>query len=267
MGGPAAGAGRRPVGREVGPAMRCPVSILAAAALSGSPPTSAQLSWVRGTSDTLRISVTVAPPSGGPHPPSIVEAQRGPLLVYSLTLGPGQPWLESAPVSVFAGSAWYTSSAGTGISSALTLSGAAWESTGTDPTLGQFDALTIPWRYGPSSSPSHFNTTIKYYSLFGAVAFEQAFMDGVPRVGTLEQPPLAHVEKLLAGLSPEAAIVTVVDAHPATLSWIGSVAGHRVYPLGVDHFGQSGDVVDLYHTYGIDSDAILDACASACLRQ
>ena len=80
-----------------------------------------------------------------------------------------------------------------------------------------------------------------------------------------ENPPLAHVEKLLAGLSPEAAIVTVVDAHPATLSWIGSVAGHRVYPLGVDHFGQSGDVVDLYHTYGIDADAILDACASACL--
>ena len=171
--------------------MRCPVSILAAAAaLSGSPPTSAQLSWVRGTSNTLRINATVATPSGRPHPPTIVEPQRGPLLVYSLTLGPGQPWLESAPVSLFAGSAWYTSSAGT--SNALTLSAPAWESTGIDPTLGQFDALTIPWRYyGPSSSPSHFNTTIKYYGALGAVTFEQAFVDGVPRVGTLQQPPLA----------------------------------------------------------------------------
>ncbi len=80
-----------------------------------------------------------------------------------------------------------------------------------------------------------------------------------------DNPPPAHVENLLAVLSPAAALVTVVDAHPATLSWLGSVARHRVYPLGVDHFGQSGDVVELYRTYGIDSDAVLNACASACL--
>ncbi len=37
-------------------------------------------------------------------------------------------------------------------------------------------------------------------------------------------------------------------------------------PLGVDHFGQSGDIPDLYRVYGIDSDAIIDAAARALLR-
>ncbi|MSO64640.1 MAG: transketolase [Alphaproteobacteria bacterium] len=75
----------------------------------------------------------------------------------------------------------------------------------------------------------------------------------------------SHVERLLSALAPDAALVTVLDGAPATLSWLGSVSGLRVYPLGVDHFGQSGDIPDLYRTYGIDADAILDACAAACL--
>ena len=164
--------------------MRRAVSALAAAAaLAGGPPATAQLSWVRGTSDTLRINVTVG---------AALPSRPSPQLVYSLALGPGQPWLESAPVSVFAGSTWYTS-ADTGAAAAtLILAGAASEFKGTDP-LGQFDALTIPWRYGlSSSSPKRrFTTTIKYYSELGAVAFEQTFVDGIPQVGTLEQPPLA----------------------------------------------------------------------------
>jgi pyruvate dehydrogenase E1 component len=73
------------------------------------------------------------------------------------------------------------------------------------------------------------------------------------------------VGRLLARLRPGAALVTVVDSHPATLSWIGSVAGNAVTALGVDHFGQSGDIPDLYHAYGLDRDAIIDAAARACL--
>ena len=42
-----------------------------------------------------------------------------------------------------------------------------------------------------------------------------------------------------------------------------AVRGQRVVPLGPDHFGQSGDIPDLYREYGIDTDAILDACAQA----
>jgi pyruvate dehydrogenase E1 component len=58
----------------------------------------------------------------------------------------------------------------------------------------------------------------------------------------------------------------VIDGHAGALSWLGAVAGHRVYPLGTGAFGQSGDIVDLYRHYRIDTGAILDAAAQACLR-
>jgi pyruvate dehydrogenase E1 component len=75
-----------------------------------------------------------------------------------------------------------------------------------------------------------------------------------------------HVETLLAPLAGDAHLITVVDGHPGTLGWLGSVHGQRVRALGVEHFGQSGSIEDLYHHHGIDSDAILDACAAACLE-
>jgi pyruvate dehydrogenase E1 component len=78
---------------------------------------------------------------------------------------------------------------------------------------------------------------------------------------------LAPVEHLLAPLAPDATLVTVVDGHPATLSWLGAVRGHTVQALGVEHFGQSGDLDDLYRHYHIDAAAILDACAAACLAR
>jgi len=76
-----------------------------------------------------------------------------------------------------------------------------------------------------------------------------------------------HVETLLAPLAPDAALVSVLDGHPATLGWLGSVKGHRMQALGVEHFGQSGDLADLYAHYRIDTDAILDACAAALVER
>jgi pyruvate dehydrogenase E1 component len=75
------------------------------------------------------------------------------------------------------------------------------------------------------------------------------------------------VRDLLAPLAADAALVTVLDGHPATLSWLGAVRGQRVQALGVEHFGQSGDIPDLYRLHRIDTDAILDACARACLAR
>src|SRR4051794_35693287 len=75
----------------------------------------------------------------------------------------------------------------------------------------------------------------------------------------------AHIERILAPLARDAALVTILDGHPAALSWLGAVRGQRVVPLGPDHFGQSGDLPDLYREYGMDTEAILDACASALL--
>ena len=63
------------------------------------------------------------------------------------------------------------------------------------------------------------------------------------------------VEQLLAPLAPDAAMVTVLDGHPAAHAWLGAVRGQRVVPLGVDHFGQTGDIPDLYREYGLDTDA------------
>ncbi len=76
---------------------------------------------------------------------------------------------------------------------------------------------------------------------------------------------LSHIERILAPLAAGAALVTVLDGHPAAHSWLGAVRGQRVVPLGPDHFGQAGDLPDLYAEYGIDASAILDACAQALL--
>jgi pyruvate dehydrogenase E1 component len=69
----------------------------------------------------------------------------------------------------------------------------------------------------------------------------------------------SHVERLLSALPAFARFVTVIDGHPATLSWIGGVRGDRVTSLGVEHFGQSGRIADLYAHHGIDTKAILEA--------
>ena len=75
----------------------------------------------------------------------------------------------------------------------------------------------------------------------------------------------SQIELLLGRLAPGAALITIIDGHPLSLAWMGAVYGHRVQPLGVEHFGQSGDLPDLYRHYRLDVDAILDAVASACL--
>ncbi len=76
----------------------------------------------------------------------------------------------------------------------------------------------------------------------------------------------SHIERLLAPMAPGSAVVTILDGHPASLAWLGAVRGQRVVPLGVDRFGQSGDIPDLYEEYGLNESAILDACAQALLR-
>ena len=72
----------------------------------------------------------------------------------------------------------------------------------------------------------------------------------------------SHIEELLLGLPSHCQIVSVIDGHPATLSWLGSVFGHRTIPLGVEHFGQTGSIRDVYRNYGIDAAGILDKVSS-----
>ena len=72
----------------------------------------------------------------------------------------------------------------------------------------------------------------------------------------------SHIESLLAEIPNRAGLVTAIDAHPATLGWLGSVLGHRTITLGVEHFGQTGTVNDLYAHFGIGADAIEAAARS-----
>jgi pyruvate dehydrogenase E1 component len=72
----------------------------------------------------------------------------------------------------------------------------------------------------------------------------------------------SHVERLLADVPSHAGLVTVVDGHPATLGWLGSVNGHRTRSLGVEHFGQTGTIADLYRHFGIDAQGIVRAAAA-----
>ncbi len=69
----------------------------------------------------------------------------------------------------------------------------------------------------------------------------------------------SHIERLFGSLSRDCGFVTVVDGHPATLAWLGGIYGHRLKPLGVEHFGQSGSIQDLYRHHGIDAASIVRA--------
>jgi pyruvate dehydrogenase E1 component len=69
----------------------------------------------------------------------------------------------------------------------------------------------------------------------------------------------SHIERLFGDVPPHCALVTVLDGHPATLAWLGSVAGHRTRSLGVEHFGETGTVQDLYRRHGLDARGIITA--------
>ncbi len=142
------------------------------------------------------------------------------------------------------------------------------------------------WRVAPAPDAS---LAVAYCGALAAEAEDafQALLEDIPGAGLLavtspdrlhsdwqtarqrqsigEAGAPSHIETLLRQLRPGAALVSVLDGHPATLSWLGSVAGHRPYPLGVTAFGESGDVNSLYRKHAIDAEAILDMAALACL--
>lgn len=159
-------------------------------------------------------------------------------------------------------------------------------------TLGQPERLDDAWRTGAVEGaywmrpPAPGARLALVYS--GAIAPEaleafDAIVEDMPEAGLLAvtSPDVLHAdwtaagrarwtggearvstaERLLAELAQDAVLVTVLDGSPAALSWLGSVRGQRVRALGMESFGQSGDLPDLYAKYRLNSEAILDACA------
>jgi len=70
---------------------------------------------------------------------------------------------------------------------------------------------------------------------------------------------ISHIERLMEPLPNTCVLSTIIDGHPATLSWLGSVKGHRTISHGVEHFGQTGSIQDLYRHFRIDRYSIVQS--------
>jgi pyruvate dehydrogenase E1 component len=68
-----------------------------------------------------------------------------------------------------------------------------------------------------------------------------------------------HLASLLRPDERRAPIVTVHDAASHHLAWLGGVFGARVVPVGVDSFGQSGSIPDLYGLFDLRPEQIVNA--------
>jgi pyruvate dehydrogenase E1 component len=87
------------------------------------------------------------------------------------------------------------------------------------------------------------------------------------RAAVPAHPNPSHIERLLEVLPAGAGLVTILDGHSGALSWLGAVRSQRIVPLGIERFGQSGNIPDLYRAYGVDADAIVEAAARLGLRR
>lgn len=68
-----------------------------------------------------------------------------------------------------------------------------------------------------------------------------------------------HLASLITPAERSATIVTVHDAASHSLAWLGSVFGQRAVPVGVDGFGQSGSIADLYELFDLLPEQIANA--------
>ena len=65
---------------------------------------------------------------------------------------------------------------------------------------------------------------------------------------------------ILGELFPEPRpIVSLLDGHPHTLAFLAAVHGVPMASLGVQRFGQSGDLAELYEHHQIDAEAVIGA--------
>ncbi|WP_197511795.1 hypothetical protein [Tessaracoccus coleopterorum] len=71
--------------------------------------------------------------------------------------------------------------------------------------------------------------------------------------------PLAAAGDSSVGVHPGRPLVTVQDAASHHLAWIGSALAAPSASLGVDAFGQSGSVPDLYAAHSLDAGSIVNA--------
>jgi len=72
-----------------------------------------------------------------------------------------------------------------------------------------------------------------------------------------------QLARLIGPRERSAPIVTVHDAASHHLAWLGGVFGQRVVPVGVDEFGQSGSIRELYGVFDLLPEQIVNAALVA----
>jgi pyruvate dehydrogenase E1 component len=70
---------------------------------------------------------------------------------------------------------------------------------------------------------------------------------------------IGHLDELILSSERSAPILTVHDAASHSMAWLGSVFGQRVMPIGVDRFGESGSIAELYGAFGLLPHQIMTA--------
>lgn len=76
-------------------------------------------------------------------------------------------------------------------------------------------------------------------------------------------PASHHLDALIRPAERRLPILTVHDAASHTMAWLGSVHGARVVPVGVDDFGQSGTIADLYGVFDLLPEQLVNAALVA----
>ncbi|MFP5335667.1 MAG: transketolase-like TK C-terminal-containing protein [Actinomycetes bacterium] len=89
-------------------------------------------------------------------------------------------------------------------------------------------------------------------------AWQRTLRQGV-RTATAPSVPGA----LRTAFPDRAPVVTVHDAASHAMAWLGSALGVPAVPLGVDEFGQSGSVADLYELHDLLPGSITNAALAA----
>ena len=138
---------------------------------------------------------------------------------------------------------------GSGYNGTVTVTNSGSTPTTTWTVVAALNGSTISQVWSANSQVSGSQVTFTPLSYNAAIAAHQSVTFGFSAAP--------------GGASHDATLVSVLDGHPATLSWLGAVRGHPIQPLGVDRFGQSADIDDLYRLHGIDAESIIAAARSA----
>ena len=96
-----------------------------------------------------------------------------------------------------------------------------------------------------------------YVNVINVTSPDRLFRDHFEAAGS--RAGASYLDELLPAADRRTPAITLLDGHPLTLAWLGTVFSAPVKPLGVVQFGQTGSVQQLYHQHRIDTDSILTA--------